>query len=387
MRPSVVLRACFLAASWTWCIGMWLPVLLIGDAGWVAWVAFAIPNVVGAASVGFVLTSDGARAFGERHVVACRWFSIVTILFHLSFLSWMCAWALAFVGVAWLGPVIATVALLLATLLGQMQARFWGALAAAVLVISLSCFAIAWATTDGRAIALPPGPPPGVRPVEALWMAPVLAFGFLTCPFLDLTILRTRVETPGRAGHRAFAIGFGVFFLAMIVGTLLYANSVLERWFSLALLGHFFAQSVFTMGAHIRELNERGFVLALRHPEDRFRRFASGAMFVALATLAISTALARLEGWDRSLYDLNLSPYALLFPAYVWIVAVPRTHSGRSLLLFGAAVLLASPLLWMGAIERVWPWLAPAVALPLAAPLAPVVFARLTGKKTALPTA
>src|SRR3954471_24793497 len=47
--------AAFLGASWTWCIGMFLPVLLIRDYGPSMWWAFAVPNVIGAAAMGWIL--------------------------------------------------------------------------------------------------------------------------------------------------------------------------------------------------------------------------------------------------------------------------------------------------------------------------------------------
>jgi hypothetical protein len=43
----------YLGMSWTWCIGMFLPVLLVRDYGIGAWWIFAIPNVVGAAAMGW----------------------------------------------------------------------------------------------------------------------------------------------------------------------------------------------------------------------------------------------------------------------------------------------------------------------------------------------
>ncbi|MBV8780683.1 MAG: hypothetical protein JO353_04735, partial [Phycisphaerae bacterium] len=48
--------AIFLGVSWTWCIGMYLPVLLVRDYGFWGWVVFAIPNVVGAAAMGWTIT-------------------------------------------------------------------------------------------------------------------------------------------------------------------------------------------------------------------------------------------------------------------------------------------------------------------------------------------
>ena len=36
----------YLSCSWTWCIGMYLPVILLRDFGWPWLLAFAIPNVL-----------------------------------------------------------------------------------------------------------------------------------------------------------------------------------------------------------------------------------------------------------------------------------------------------------------------------------------------------
>src|SRR3982750_3304447 len=84
------LWAVFLAVSWTWCIGMFLPVLLVRDFGVWGWVVFAVPNVVGAAAMGAVLARPGAsERVVARHPGACACFSVVTIGFHVLFLAWI----------------------------------------------------------------------------------------------------------------------------------------------------------------------------------------------------------------------------------------------------------------------------------------------------------
>src|SRR5690242_7362807 len=45
----------YLACSWTWCISMFLPVLLVRDYGVWGFVVFAVPNVIGAGAMGWVL--------------------------------------------------------------------------------------------------------------------------------------------------------------------------------------------------------------------------------------------------------------------------------------------------------------------------------------------
>jgi hypothetical protein len=80
----------YLGISWTWVIGMFLPVLLVRDYGPLAWWIFAIPNCIGAAAMGWVLrNADDSAAYVRRHAGACRWFSLVTIAFHLFFAAWM----------------------------------------------------------------------------------------------------------------------------------------------------------------------------------------------------------------------------------------------------------------------------------------------------------
>src|SRR4051812_39516970 len=81
--------AAFLAVSWTWCIGMYLPVLMVRDFGVWAWVVFAVPNVIGAAAMAWTLSSPEASArLVEAHRTACRWFSWITITFQLFFAAW-----------------------------------------------------------------------------------------------------------------------------------------------------------------------------------------------------------------------------------------------------------------------------------------------------------
>ncbi|MEO0631212.1 MAG: hypothetical protein AAFY46_10885, partial [Planctomycetota bacterium] len=60
--------AAFLGVSWTWCIGMYLPILMVRDLGLAGYLVFAIPNVVGAAAMGWVLRSPASSlALTTRH--------------------------------------------------------------------------------------------------------------------------------------------------------------------------------------------------------------------------------------------------------------------------------------------------------------------------------
>src|SRR5690348_12492685 len=79
---DVIGWAAVLAASWTWCIGMFLPVLLVRDFGPRSFVIFAVPNVLGAAIMGAALQRPGAsESLVRRHGLASWGFSFVTVAF------------------------------------------------------------------------------------------------------------------------------------------------------------------------------------------------------------------------------------------------------------------------------------------------------------------
>src|SRR4051794_2579723 len=90
-RPwlRTILWAAFLASSWTWCIGMFLPVLLVRDFGILGYLAFFVPNVLGAATMGWVVRGpDMAGRMVRAHAPAMRAFSLVTIAFQAYFAAW-----------------------------------------------------------------------------------------------------------------------------------------------------------------------------------------------------------------------------------------------------------------------------------------------------------
>src|SRR3954451_20258322 len=139
-----LLWAFFLGCSWTWCIGMFLPVLLMRNWGVWAWVAFAVPNVIGAAAMGFVIRS---RQVSEdiliNHKTAIGVFSLVTIAFHIYFVYW-------FVAERLMGPwllVIPVAAFFLIWGAGRQSPQTDPRMAAIVWVLSMAAFAgFAWQT-------------------------------------------------------------------------------------------------------------------------------------------------------------------------------------------------------------------------------------------------
>src|SRR4029078_4524317 len=87
--PQAFSWAVFLGMSWTWCIGMFLPVLLVRDYGPWAWGAFAIPHVVGAAAMGWVLSTGASDDIARNHSFWVKAFSWVTAAFQIFFAFWI----------------------------------------------------------------------------------------------------------------------------------------------------------------------------------------------------------------------------------------------------------------------------------------------------------
>ncbi|HUB27903.1 MAG TPA: hypothetical protein VL992_20935, partial [Tepidisphaeraceae bacterium] len=192
---QVLSWAIFLGVSWTWCIGMYLPVILVRDYGIWAFVVFAVPNVVGAAAMAWVLPdAEASREMVTRHRAACECFSIITVAFHLFFYL---AWIEFFfywtpVGLPnFLGMLFA-----LAVLVGGLRA---GNRLAALVVMMGSCAAITKLVSAGAiSFSLPNYPSTSVANLVPLAM--VCTFGFLLCPYLDLTFHEARQATTPDGG-------------------------------------------------------------------------------------------------------------------------------------------------------------------------------------------
>ena len=223
----------YLAVSWTWCIGMFLPAILVRDMG--AWVlaVFAVPNIVGAGLVGWTDLADRLR---RRHGGMVRAFSVVTIAFQSFFASvlisrlgpisgagvmagFVCVWGVMTLGRSPIRPtqVVFGVSMLaglvlLWTLGGQLPASV--------------------RAETGDVVGGGEGVAAGSAGVIALVaLAPVVAFGFLLCPPMDATFQHVRLQTRDRGGDAggdrggrrtrvAFTLGFGVFFPLLICASM-----------------------------------------------------------------------------------------------------------------------------------------------------------------------
>gem|GEM_PF-238370 len=425
--------AAYLASSWTWCIGMFLPVLLVRDfgaAGLWAFVAFAVPNVVGAAALGWTVSSPAsARRLLTEHWFMVRAFGAVTVAYQAFFAAWLGLCATSAVGgsglggLAWFAPLGA---MLVVSVLPGMGGRGGGVesggvavrqrafLVVSVLVTLLSLAVLAWAAVGhgvggaggvlgggvGGEEVTNGGMSGGVRPSgELLPLVAICMLGFGLCPYLDATFLRARVEAAERS-PLAFGLGFGWLFAAMIVGTLVLAPVLmplarglppsLSGWSSagsgpswaLVLGLHVCVQLLFTARVHSMELacdaatpDGRGLLRGLVAPAA----VIVGGLLAGWAWVQGPSIEAIAGGGLRAgevVYRLLLGAYGLVFPAYVlicvWPVRLPNgvrvTGPTRSRVVWLiAACALAMPAMWAGFIHlRMW-WLLAGVAIVLAA--------------------
>jgi hypothetical protein len=369
--------AAFLGASWTWCIGMFLPVLLVRDYGLWSWFVFAVPNVVAAAAMAWVLRdAEASLRTLQKHLTAAVAFSLVTIAFHVFFLL---AIVVPLVG-SWFILPVALLAVLLVWLIAHHVHGGWLVAAAVVLAASGAVFVML-----GMRGALTLPAQQGQLPTSALlYLLPVTILGFALCPYLDVTFHRARQATSPTHGKVAFGVGFGVFFLAMIVLTLLYAPLLISRGAgggaSAAALPpatlvvwlvavHMTVQAAFTIAAHARYAGRRIASIGAEHTTV----LASIAIALLVGGLLAADGIPDYRGLSGTevAYRFFMAFYGLVFPAYVWICMVPTRTAElaprRAFATFVVATLVAAPMFWMGFIERRMVWLLPGVTIVLLA--------------------
>jgi hypothetical protein len=348
--------AVFLAMSWTWCIGMYLPALLVRDFGIWAFVIFAIPNVVGAAAMAWVLPdAEASRELVRQHKTACLGFSLATIAFNSFFLGWITGTA----GLVWV--LIGGAVLILLMLV-------YGELPATAIVLIVSCAVATKLALSGAIphVALAPNPVPVG---DLLCLIPVCGFGFALCPYMDLTFHQARQANGRDGGRAAFALGFGVFFLFMILFTLAYSGWIINPQAFVLFTG--------LLPLVIYLATQTALKLVLHYTV--FGRLTYRAIILAIVVAAISLGIwcndhdahtqLRRGNAGEQIYLCFLSFYGLVFPAYVWICIFGK----RSRSIWLAAVLIAAPMYWMGFIERQMIWLLPGVAIVFAARFLPAL--------------
>ncbi len=296
----------FLASSWTWCIGMYLPVILLREWGWNGFALFALVNTIGAAAVGFLWTGPRSAVFTaqRRELLLC--FSLATIAYQAFFIAWMGGASLqapaaelfdgAGDGAAganpmrpWWAWLLASGAIWMVTTLGGSGRGGWRTLGAIATLGSLLLWLVYGTAGWSRVGA-------GAAPrIDLAFVAPAIALGFIVCPHLDLTFHRVVRES----GRRRPWIVFAFFFAPM----LLFAASSYGPGGAVSdatLVAWWFVQASFTAAVHAREVVAAGI--------GRPRALVA----VALATGAI--AGSPLLGGE-SMYLRFLGLYGAVFPA------------------------------------------------------------------------
>lgn len=343
--------AFYLASSWTWVIGMYLPVLLVRDYGFAGWLAFAIPNVLGAAAMGWILRSrEQALRIIEQHTGEILLFSTVTVSFQVFALLWLLP---RLVGIG--GMLLVMIALACAMILPV--ARGFGTRLNATAAWFISAAVFAMLAVSG-VLEMPQAG--GARPAWHLaGLVPACVLGFVLCPYLDVTFLHARSRTEARKARVAFSVGFGVFFLVMILFTLLYALPLLEGRLQGAvawlLAAHLTLQVCFTVAAH-----------------TSITRIAPVNLIaiVTAATLGLVALAGELRGWNIRGMDFGelvyrgfMAFYGLFFPAYVLLVMLGRAPMRT----YWVACALALPFFVLGFGVGWMRWTAVGVAIILAA--------------------
>jgi len=225
---------------------MFLPRIMIERFGWLGFIVFAIPNVIGCAAFGYVVrTRQRSQAMVASHATAMTWFSIVTIAYHMFFIVYLLDEVLpAFQDIPWLPLGTAAIVLGLGVLISGLCDRDWLILTVITYVVSITAL-----------LSI------GLRPLELIewhgrdpqselwWLAPAIAFGFLLCPYLDLTFHRALQLSPSK---HAFAV-FGIAFTVMLALTCTMWFMPVRMLVPVAVV-HLMMQVIFTVGAHVREI-------------------------------------------------------------------------------------------------------------------------------------
>jgi hypothetical protein len=242
----------FCASSWTWCIGTFLPFLMLRLHGWPGFWLFLVPNVLGCTLFGWWFTPASSRAFCARHQRLVAAFSAVTAAYQVAFLAWMLPVTAGFVdepGCITGTGMMTAIALGLGTI--AVLGTWWSKDAAWLLVAAVATIGSIVVLWQVPVSPMAEWPVDGALPRRDLLLAaPVIIAGFLCCPALDLTFHRARQSVSSPWAFVVFGIAFGLTIIGVAMqwdGTAAAPGAVM--------LGVWCVQLPFTALAHLRELD------------------------------------------------------------------------------------------------------------------------------------
>lgn len=378
-KPSnPIVWGAYLACSWTWCIGMFLPALLLRDMGWFGFAVFAVPNVLGAAAMGWVLKSRAdSEVFVKTHPKAIWWFSVITIAFHVFWAIWVFRFlrmALPMSQNASYGVIAAFIAFWLVSKRSSYFNRM-PQLGTALWVLSFAVLVATFVLPDLGPVTSAFAEAHPSR-ADAFALAPISIFGFLLCPYLDITFhhARQQLETKQR-GRIGFTLGFGVMFALMIVLTTRYApmlidamegkiaNATQTRWLGAVLLAHILFQWVFTVQIHLDRVKSLPIEMV-----PTYRVLIGIGMLAGLIGF-FADKLPEHAGLlgGEIVYRCFIGAYGLVFPCYM-LYRVLLARNGNKPMSYNAmwgAIILATPMFWMGFIEGESIWLVTGMGIVL----------------------
>lgn len=358
-----VLSGFALATSWTWCIGMFAPIVIGQLMGWPGIVAFAIPNILGCALFGYLRSAERSREETRDHATMMAFFSAATIAYQVFFAGWLWGPVLGenFRMTPGEGTALASGAIFgAAVLLAAIPRGVLWMLAALAYPLSLLTFAfLPWSFIFGgesRGIAFNSLALEGAwAPIDLALVLPTIVFGFALSPNLDLTFHRARQEVPAGARPTNFAV-FGVTFASMLVLTVCYLAAGPGALNNPAVRTHMAIQLALTSALHLSEL--------------RLVRIAPNARLVLGLGAGFVGLLAALLAPNRDTYLRFLGLYGLLFPAYAFLalrlVGRPRPIHWIALL---ASLAVVTPLLDQSFTDEPTLWTPLAVIVPVGAVL------------------
>jgi hypothetical protein len=313
--------------------------------------------------MGWVLSGDASERISLHHRVAISAFSWVTAAFQVFFAFWIFE-SIGRSHFAWLTFCFAAICFIAA--LVDVRA----AMVAAIAVFFMSCYVI-W-NQQGDTLVHVEGAMSKAPSLQVIFLAPVMLFGFLLCPYLDATFHTVRQRSSDQSCRFAFAGGFGAFFLLMLLFALSYATLIAEklgvRSKFTGLIGFFWCiQLALTIAFHWWF----GTSMNRLHWDAPWVRIVATLAVGYSAWLVARLLHEPLTHGGETVYRVFMAFYGLVFPAYVWLCMIPGrgrvTPNRRQLLVWAGAVIVAAPMFWMGFIEGKMIWLLPGLGVVLLA--------------------